>query len=150
LAVNLRRRSVDEKEAPNATRSHIEWFRKQTGIGTGLRGEELLSMLSPEGANCALRVIQEALTNVAKHAHATIAEIEIIEAPDHRIQIFVTDDGRGMTGADRAKPSSLGLIGLEERMLTIGGSLHIGASVSGGTRLSVVIPRPAASEQKSH
>jgi signal transduction histidine kinase len=148
LAVNLRRRSVDEKEAPNATRAHIEWFRRQTGIGTGLRGEELLAALSPEGANCAFRVIQEALTNVAKHAHATIVEIEIIEAADNRIQISVTDDGRGMTDADRAKPASLGLIGLEERMLTIGGALQMTAAISGGTRLSVVIPRPVVTEQK--
>jgi signal transduction histidine kinase len=149
LAVNLRRRSVDEKEGPNATHAHVEWFRKQTGIGTGLRGEELLSKLSPEGANCAFRVIQEALTNVAKHAHATIVEVEIIEAPGDRIQIFVTDDGRGMTDKDRAKPASLGLIGLEERMLTVGGSLHIEAAISGGTRLSVLIPRPPATATKA-
>jgi signal transduction histidine kinase len=145
LAVNLRRRSVDQSTAPGETHAHIEWFRKQTGIRTGLRGEQLLSKLSPEGANCAFRVIQEALTNVAKHAHATIAEVEISEAPNDRIQITVTDDGRGMTDADRAKPASLGLIGLEERLLSVSGSLHIAAAAFGGTRLSAVIPRPAAS-----
>jgi signal transduction histidine kinase len=146
LAVNLRRRSVDERTAPSETHAHIEWFRKQTGIGTELRGEQLLSTLSPEGANCAFRVIQEALTNVAKHAHATSAEVEISEAPDDRIQITVTDDGRGMTDAARTKPASLGLIGLEERLLSVGGSLHIAAAAFGGTRLSAVIPRPATSK----
>ena len=145
LAVNLRRRSVDQSTAPGETHAHVEWFRKQTGIGTGLRGEQLLSTLSPEGANCAFRVIQEALTNVAKHAHATIAEVEISEIPNDRIQITVTDDGRGMTDGDRAKSASLGLIGLEERLLSVGGSLHIAAAAFGGTRLSAVIPRPATS-----
>jgi signal transduction histidine kinase len=70
LAVNLRRRRVDQNIAPSETHAHIEWFRKQTGIRTGLGGEQLLSTLSPEGANCAFRIIQEALTNVAKHAYA--------------------------------------------------------------------------------
>lgn len=51
--------------------------------------------------------------------------------------------GRGMTDGDRAKPASLGLIGLEERLLSVGGSLHIAAAAFGGTRLSAVIPRPA-------
>jgi len=146
LAVNLRRRSVDQSTAPGETHAHVEWFRKQTGIGTGLRGEKLLSNLSPEGANCAFRIIQEALTNVAKHAHATVVEIEISEAPNDRIQITVTDDGRGMTDRDRSKPASLGLIGLEERLLSVGGSLNIAAAAFGGTRLSAVIPRPTASK----
>ena len=146
LAVNLRRRSVDQNTAPNETHAHTKWFTKQTGIGTELRGEQLLSKLSPEGANCAFRVIQEALTNVAKHAHATIAEVEISEAPHDRLQITVTDDGRGMTDGDRAKPASLGLIGLEERLLSVGGSLHIAAAAFGGTRLSAVIPRPVTTK----
>ena len=146
LAINLRRRSVDQSTAPRETYAHIVWFTKQTGIGTGLRGEPLLSKLSPEGANCAFRVIQEALTNVAKHAHATIAEVEISEVADQRILITVTDDGRGMTDGNRAKPASLGLIGLEERLHSVGGSLHIAPAVFGGTRLSAVIPKPPASK----
>jgi signal transduction histidine kinase len=146
LAVNLRRRSVDQTTAPGETLAHIEWFRKQTGIRTGLGGEQLLSTLSPEGANCAFRIIQEALTNVAKHAHATLAEVDISEASHDRIQVTITDDGRGMTDADRTKPASLGLIGLEERLLSVGGSLHIAAAAFGGTRLTALIPRPVATK----
>jgi two-component system sensor histidine kinase UhpB len=146
LAVNSRRRRVDQNTAPSETHAHIEWFRKQTGIRTGLSGEQLLSTLSPEGANCAFRIIQEALTNVAKHAHATLAEVEISEAPNNRVQITVTDDGLGMTDADRTKPASLGLIGLEERLLSVGGSLHVAPAAFGGTRLSGFIPRPAKSK----
>jgi signal transduction histidine kinase len=146
LSVNLRKRSVDQKAAPNATRVHIEWFREKTGIRTAIRGEKLLSHLSSEGANCAFRLIQEALTNVAKHAQATRADVDISEIPDDRIRIVVTDDGRGMSDADRAKPTSLGLIGLEERLLTLGGSLRVETDVSGGTRLSAEISRAATSK----
>ena len=99
----------------------------------------------PEGANCAFRLIQEALTNVAKHAQATKADVEIWELQSDGIQIVVTDNGRGISDADRSKPTSLGLIGLEERLLTLGGSLRIATVPSGGTRLTAVISRPTKS-----
>jgi signal transduction histidine kinase len=120
-------------------------FRLQTGIPTELRGEQLLLELSPEGANCAFRLIQEALTNVAKHAQATSADVEITALQSDGIQIVVTDNGRGISDADRSKPTSLGLIGLEERLLTVGGSLRIAAAPSGGARLTAVISRPTKS-----
>ena len=146
LAFQLRKRSFDQSAAPSETRAHIDWFSKQTGIRTALRGEQLLLQLSPEGAIGAFRVIQEALTNVAKHAQATSADVELSEAPEERIQIDITDDGRGMMDADRAKPASLGLIGLEERLLTLGGSLRVEAAAPRGTRLSAVMPRPIRPE----
>jgi signal transduction histidine kinase len=145
LAVNLRRRSVDQNSAPSATRAQVDSFKLQTGIRTELRGEQLLLELSPEGANCAFRLIQEALTNVAKHAQATKADVEISKLQSDEIQIVVTDNGRGISDADRSKPTSLGLIGLEERLLTLGGSLRIATVPSGGTRLTAVISRPTKS-----
>jgi len=145
LAVNLRRRSVDQSSAPSATRAQIDSFRLQTGIRTELRGEQLLLKLSPEGANCAFRLIQEALTNVAKHAQATSADVDIWELQSDEIQIVVTDNGRGFSDADRSKPTSLGLIGLEERLLALGGSLRIATAPSGGTRLTAVISRSTKS-----
>jgi signal transduction histidine kinase len=140
LAVNLRRRTIDQNSAPSAARAHVDAFRMQTDIPTGLHNEDLLSELSAEGANCAFRVIQEALANVAKHAQASSADVEIWELEDRRIQIVVTDDGCGISPADRAKANSLGLIGLEERLLTLGGMLRVEAMPSGGTRLTAVIP----------
>jgi glucose-6-phosphate-specific signal transduction histidine kinase len=47
-----------------------------------------------------------------------------IPIPNDRIQITVTDDGRGIIDGDRAKPASLGIIGLEERILSVAGALH--------------------------
>ena len=87
-------------------------------------------------------IIQEALANIAKHAQATSADVEIRELEGDEIQIVVTDNGRGISDADRSKPTSLGLIGLEERLLTLGGSLQIATAPSGGTRLTAVISRP--------
>jgi signal transduction histidine kinase len=141
LAVNLRRKSVDQDSAPSAARTHIDSFRMQTDIRAGLRGEQLLQELSAEGANCAFRLIQEALTNVAKHAQATSVDVEIWELQNDEVQIVITDNGRGISAADRSKPASLGLIGLEERLLTLGGSLRIATAPTGGTRLIAAIPR---------
>jgi signal transduction histidine kinase len=135
LAVDLRRRSVDQNSASSAVRTHLDWFSDQTDIIAELHGEQLL-------ANCAFRLLQEALTNVAKHAQATSVWVEISEIRDEKIQIVIDDDGRGMSDADRAKPASLGLFGLEERLLTLRGSLHIAVSAAGGTRLTAVMPMP--------
>jgi signal transduction histidine kinase len=144
LASQLRKRSFDQSAAPGETLAHVEWFSRQTGIQATIYGQQLLLQLSPEGAICAFRVIQEALTNIAKHAQATRAHVEISEAREGRIQIDVSDDGRGMVPADRAKPASLGLVGLEERLLTLGGSLRIESVAPRGTRVSAFIPRPRA------
>ena len=141
LGVTLRRRSVDPNAAPSEVRAQVNWFGSQTGIRTELRGEQLLQQLSPEGANCAFRVIQEALTNIARHAQATGVDIDISELPEEGFRIEVRDDGRGIENTDLSKPASLGLIGLEERLRTLGGTLHIAAAPSRGTRLTVVIPR---------
>jgi len=73
------------------------------------------------------------------------AFVEISELQSDGIQIVVTDNGRGISDADWSKPTSLGLIGLEERLLALGGSLRIATPPSGGTRLTAVISRPTKS-----
>jgi signal transduction histidine kinase len=140
MALRLRKRSVDRSAIPRETRAHIEWFGRQTGIQSAVHGEELLLRLSPEGAICAFHFVQEALANVAKHAQATHAQVEIIGARDGWIHIAVSDDGRGIAPADRVKPASLGLIGLEERLLALGGSLRVESIAPRGTRVLAQMP----------
>jgi signal transduction histidine kinase len=80
-------------------------------------------------------VVSEALTNAAKHAHASkIAVAGCLR--DGQLWIQVTDDGRG--GADGQRGS--GLQGLVDRLATLGGHLTVSSPVGGGTRLQAVIP----------
>jgi signal transduction histidine kinase len=80
-------------------------------------------------------IVSEALTNAAKHAHATRVRVDV-EAVDHTIRISVADDGIG--GADQRRGS--GLVGLKDRIDALGGALAIQSPVGGGTRLRVELP----------
>lgn len=90
------------------------------------------------------RVTQEALTNVARHARATRAEVSLVHSP-HRVKCSIKDDGVGYDAARKApgaKPKGLGLAAIEERVAALGGivSLRHNDSVSHGTELTVEIP----------
>jgi len=85
------------------------------------------------------RAAQEALTNVARHACATRADI-VLSADDAWIRMVVTDDGIGIHDDAVAKAGSLGLFGIQERVGGLGGTLVIERVVPSGTRLSVNLP----------
>jgi len=80
-------------------------------------------------------VVSEALTNVAKHAHASRVEIDL-EAAESVIRVAVIDDGVGGANTERGS----GLIGLRDRIESLGGSIEIRSPAGGGTRLAIAIP----------
>jgi signal transduction histidine kinase len=89
----------------------------------------------------AYRIVQEALTNVLKHAGAARAQV-VIGYGDREITIEVTDDGRGATArvaADRAGTGH-GLIGLRERVALFGGELEVGPRPGSGFRVAARLP----------
>ena len=84
-----------------------------------------------------LRIAQEALTNVVKHAGATGARVRLT-ADEHDLELVVEDDGRGRAGAT----DGIGTASMRERAVEIGGGVHIGASPDGhGTVVRVRVPR---------
>ena len=89
--------------------------------------------------------MQEALTNIAKHAVARSVSI-MVEQQDHAVQMIVQDDGRGFdVDATLRTPGTtkgLGLHGMQERAILLNGSLTIQSSVGGGTTIVVRIPLP--------
>ena len=80
-------------------------------------------------------VVAEALTNVAKHARASLVQVEVA-ATDGRVRLDVRDDGVG--GADPARGS--GLIGLSDRVQALGGTITIRSPVGAGTALLIDLP----------
>ncbi len=83
------------------------------------------------------RVVQEALTNVVKHAGARSVQVRVADVGD-TIAIDVQDDGRGL---DEAKPNEgFGLVGMRERVESLGGTLTIGPGAAGGTRVTARMP----------
>lgn len=88
------------------------------------------------------RIVQEALTNAAKHAGATRVSLEVTMRADE-ISLAIDDDGRS---ADPAGKSGMGLLGMRERVAALRGRLSFEAGPNGGSALRVVIPLPAADQ----
>ena len=80
-------------------------------------------------------VVSEALTNTAKHAHATVADVRLT-AGDGELRVWVRDDGRG--GADLA--GGTGLVGVQDRVEALGGSISVQSPPGAGTTLEIAFP----------
>jgi signal transduction histidine kinase len=110
-----------------ARRTHIE---VRLDLGGDLRG------FTPEQEVVVYRVVQEALTNVARHAGARRALVSL-SGGDHHLRLSIEDDGRGLAGEPRPQ---LGLLGMRERVAALGGTLSIATSPSAGFRVEALIP----------
>lgn len=101
--------------------------------------------LPPDIALVAFRIVQEAVNNVARHAHANTVDVGIFRT-DTALRVEIVDDGIGFDHqAARARAQSLGLTSMEERAAALSGELNI-ASISGvGTRVTVSLPIPGTS-----
>jgi PAS domain S-box-containing protein len=121
----------------------VEWlvrdFAHRTGLACSVRASLDGHVLPDETATCLFRILQEALTNVARHAGADTVRVELW-AVDHTVCLEVIDDGRGITDAEAARGDGLGIMGMRERAILFGGALELGAVQPSGTRLSVWAP----------
>ncbi|GAB2495796.1 sensor histidine kinase [Nocardiopsis aegyptia] len=87
------------------------------------------------------RACQEALTNARRHARADRVRVAVVVGAD-RARLDVEDDGVGLFATAR-EPSGVGLLGMRERAALVGGSVRVDERPGGGTRVTVVVPRPA-------
>ena len=108
--------------------------------------------LPPEVDQAAYRIVQEALTNVSRHAGQASASVHLHYTPDV-LSVQVDDDGAGAGGSNGSRPAGpgLGLIGMRERVTALGGRLHAGPRVKGdgaaggGFRVRAELPARAPS-----
>ena len=94
--------------------------------------------LAPELESTVYRIVQEALANVAKHANAANAEISVVEG-DGQVIVEICDDGRGLGSSDTSG-TGLGLAGMRERVMLLGGQLELVSRPSGGTIVRATLP----------
>jgi signal transduction histidine kinase len=139
LAVELRPKALDDFGLQPALERLVETFRERTGLEVQLEsglGETRL----PEVVETTLyRIVQEALTNVVKHAHARTVSILLVRA-GNQVTAVIEDDGRGFSAAEAEHEDGLGLLGMRERVGLIGGRLTIESSEETGTTLAVEVP----------
>jgi signal transduction histidine kinase len=128
----------------------IEWqleqFQRRAGIRTRVRIEPAEVDVSRKVATAVFRVIQEALTNIARHACANQVDFSM-HLRHGELHLVVTDNGRGITSEAMESLSSFGLTGMRERIHHIGGILEIEQMTTGGTCVSVRLPIERLSEQ---
>ncbi|WP_079226326.1 PAS domain S-box protein [Pseudomonas putida] len=122
--------------------SAIEWqarrFEARTQIPCLVQVPDNLPALSDAKATGLFRILQEALTNVMRHAQAHSVEIELVREGG-QLRMTVSDDGSGFC-RDQPRPTSFGLVGVRERVLMLGGSMALDSEPGEGTSLSVAIP----------
>jgi len=114
-------------------------FEKKTSIQTTFQKKSLSWQPGLNEKTVIFRIVQEALTNILKHAQARKAEIVLAQTEDN-ITVIVGDDGVGIDKR-RKDRTSLGLLSMEERANSIGGRFLVGRQTQGGTQIKLYIPR---------
>lgn len=120
----------------------VREFEKQVGYPCSMRANADEIELGLDASTALFRVFQEALTNIARHAHASRVTVRL-QRQRQQLVLRVSDNGAGIGDGDRAKPASFGLRGMHERVAALGGTLALARAPTGGTVVTIKIPLPA-------
>jgi signal transduction histidine kinase len=137
LAVELRPKALDDFGLVPALERLTDSFAEQTGIATHLESRLPDSRLPSEIETVLYRVVQEALTNVVKHAQAEHVSVLLHPKPG-RVAVMIEDDGRGF--AEEGETEGIGLLGMRERVALVGGTVTFETSPGAGTTIVVEVP----------
>jgi signal transduction histidine kinase len=140
LAVELRPSALDDFGLVPALERLATTFREQTGMRVDFEAQIGGQRLEPEVETTLYRIVQEALTNVVKHAGASRVSILVVRR-GNAVAAVIEDDGSGFEPSS-ARQDGLGLAGMRERMALVGGNLRVESSEGGGTTIAVKVPVP--------
>jgi signal transduction histidine kinase len=140
LALGLRPSMLDDFGLQPALEWHVRDFSRRCNVDVELKIEGDVASLPDKHRTCVSRVIQEAMTNCARHARAATILVEVA-SHEGQLQVAVTDDGIGLDPAMGRR--GLGLRGIEERVKELRGSMTIARRAGPGTTVSVLLPVPA-------
>jgi signal transduction histidine kinase len=138
LAMGLRPSMLDDLGLEPALQWQGREFARHTGVPATVSVENLPEELPDSHRTCIYRIVQEALTNCAKHAQASTVEVTV-RRKVNLIELQIKDNGVGM---DRRPQSDfgLGLLGIEERVQELNGKVHVSSRPREGTILQVTFP----------
>lgn len=156
LTQQFRPRILDDLGLAAALEWHARLFQKQTNVQTILEVSLPQARMSIELEIAVFRIVQEALTNVARHAGCAAASVTVTQAEPGpgteggRLLVEIADRGRGFDlEAVLATRNSIGLTGLTERVTLAGGTVEIFSRIGQGTRIHAEFPLGVAAEPKS-
>jgi signal transduction histidine kinase len=134
--------TLDDFGLPEALEAYLRSFSTRTGIRAQLSHARMSERLRPEIEVCVYRVVQEALTNIARHSGASSCTVVLFQRYG-RLQLIIEDDGVGIDAAIASTSDArrgLGLIGMRERTQAIAGTFVVENRKEGGTRVAVQLP----------
>ena len=121
----------------------INWLGKQFTLSSGIPVKfdcTIEDMELPDAiATCIFRIFQEALTNIAKYAEATVVSVCLSKA-ENVISLIVEDDGDGFEPTTVKNNKSFGILGMKERVLSLGGEFTLVSSPGKGTNVRISLP----------
>jgi signal transduction histidine kinase len=136
LVMGLRPSMLDDFGLQPALEWHVRDFRRRFGIPVELALAGDLDSLPDQYRTCIYRIVQEALTNCARHAHATRVEVAVRFA-ENLLDLVISDDGEGI---DPQSSRGMGLLGIEERVRELHGAFEVRPNQPKGTKLHVTMP----------
>ena len=141
IASDLRPLLLDDLGLLPAIEWLVENFTQRTGVPCELAVSNPGMQLPGAHSTAVFRIVQEALTNIAKHAEARRVEVAIEQRPTE-IMVSIHDDGRGFSAQAPRKAGSFGLVGLRERAYLVGGEATVTSVPGKGTSIDVRLPLP--------
>jgi PAS domain S-box-containing protein len=137
ISEDLRPAMLDSLGIAAAVEHHVGQFSQRTGIPCQFTKDREEFDLDSDLSTTVFRVVQEALTNVARHASASAASVQLSQAEDG-VSLNISDNGRGFSGASDRK--TFGLLGMRERIAMLGGCLEIDSEAGRGTHIVAWLP----------
>ncbi len=147
ISSGLRPKILDTVGLAAAVEWHIREFSKRTSIEVQLSQDETLPSMNEAVTTGVYRIIQEALTNIARHAEATRAEVAL-RVQDNSLHVEIRDNGKGIDQAMIVHPESLGIMSMQERARMLGGTVAFSSTPGNGTK--VVLTAPINGEHRSN
>ena len=146
------RTSVTERGLVRALQDYVDQFEERHQIPMSLRMDDAADQLSPLAALQLFRLIQEALTNVRKHAAAREASVTLMSDGSGELKVVIADDGQGFIPGTESngKARTLGLTSMRERVEALGGTFHVNSQPGSGTQVTATIPIPRTRRENGY
>lgn len=147
LCSDLRPPTIDSHGLPAAIRSLVHQWSKQTNIRVELEVSPDLGRLPEPIELSVFRIIQEGLSNVRKHARASLVKLSLLRTSTASLVVQLIDNGQGMSNpinlASLSEGKHFGLVGISERVSLLGGTMQVYSPYDGGLEIMIEIPNPS-------
>src|ERR671937_2488984 len=146
------RTNVTERGLVRALQDYVDQFEERHQLRASLRTDDAADQLPPLAALQLFRLVQEALTNVRKHARAHEATVTLMSDGSGQLKVVIADDGQGFIPGNHSngKARPLGLTTMRERAAALGGTFQVTSQLGSGTHVTATIAMPRTRRENEH